>query len=42
MDEVKGGRVDSCSRIDDGNWGLASGEDELRRISKDILRICII
>ena len=38
MSNTKGGNVESCSRIKDGNWRLAQGKDELRRI----LKICII
>ena len=32
---AKGGKVESCSRINDGNGRLAQGEDELRRIWKE-------
>ena len=28
---MKGGKVESCSRIKDGNVRLAQGEDEVRR-----------
>ena len=31
---VKGGKVESCSRIKNGNVRLAQGEDEVRRIWK--------
>ena len=36
------GKVESCSRIKDGNGRLAKGEDEMRKIWKSILKICII
>ena len=32
---VKGGKVESCSRIKDGNRRLAQGEDEVQRIWKE-------
>ena len=32
---VKGGKVDSCSRIKNGNGRLAQGEEEVRRIWKE-------
>ena len=38
MINAKGGKVESCSKIKDGNGILAQGEDELQRI----LKICII
>ena len=30
--EVNGGKVVSCSRIKDGDWEVALGEDEVQRI----------
>ena len=38
LSNAKGGKVESCSRIEDGNGKLAQGEDEVRRI----LKICLI
>ena len=35
MSNVKGGKVESCSRIKDGNGRLAQGEDEVRKIWKE-------
>ena len=35
VSKVNEGKVESCSRIKDGNGGLALGEDEVRRIWKD-------
>ena len=32
LSNVKGGKVESCSRIKYGNGRLAQGEDEVRRI----------
>ena len=32
VSNVKGGTVESCSRIKDGNGRLALGEDEVQRI----------
>ena len=34
VSNVKGGKVESCSRVKDGNGKLAQGEDEVRRIWK--------
>ena len=34
---AKGGKVESCSTMKDGNGSLAEGEDEVRRIVKDYL-----
>ena len=35
VNNTKGGKLDSCSRIKDGNGRLAQGEDELRNICKE-------
>ena len=35
VSNTKGGKVEGCSRIMDGNWRLAQGEDEVRRILKE-------
>ena len=35
VSNVKGGNVESCSRIKDGSGRLAQGEDEVRRIWKE-------
>ena len=35
MSNAKGGKVESCSRIMDGNGRLALGEVEVRRIWKE-------
>ena len=35
MNNVKGRKVESCSRIKDGNGKLAQGEDEVRRVWKE-------
>ena len=32
MSNAKGGKVESCSRVKDGNGRLAQGEDEARKI----------
>ena len=32
---MKGRKVERCSRIKDGNWRLAWGEDKMRRIWKE-------
>ena len=32
---VRGGKVESCSRIKDRNGRLAQGEDDMRRIWKE-------
>ena len=34
VSNAKGGKVESCSRIKDGNGRLAQGEDEVRKIWK--------
>ena len=34
MSSAKGGKVESYSRIKDGNGRLAQGEDEMRRVWK--------
>ena len=39
---AKGSKVESCTRINDGNLRLAQGEDEVRKIWKEYLKICII
>ena len=35
MSNAKEGKVESCSRIKEGNRRLAQGEDEVRRIWKE-------
>ena len=35
VSNAKGGKVESCSRIKDGNGRLAQGEDEVRKIWKE-------
>ena len=35
ISNAKGGKVESCSRIKDGNGRLAQGEDEIRKIWKE-------
>ena len=35
VSNVKGGKVESCSRIKDGNGRLTLGEDKVRRIWKE-------
>ena len=35
MCTAKGGKVESCSRVKDGNGKLAQGEDEIRKIWKE-------
>ena len=35
VSNAKGGKVESCSRIKDGNGRLAHGEDEVRKIWKE-------
>ena len=44
MSNAKRGKVESCSRIKDGNGRLAQEEDEVWKIWKEysILKICII
>ena len=37
VSNAKGGKMECCSRIKDGNWGLALGDDEVRRIWKENL-----
>ena len=37
MNNAKGGNVESCSRIRNGNGRLAQGEDEVRRRWKKYL-----
>ena len=39
---AKGVKVESCSRIKDTTGRLAQGEDEVRRVWKEDLKICII
>ena len=34
MSNTKGGKVQSCSKIKDGNWRLAQGEHEVQNIWK--------
>ena len=38
MKEVNGGKVDSFSKIKDGNGRLTLGKDEVRRIWKDYFK----
>ena len=35
VSNAKGGKVDSCSRVKDGNGRLPQGEEETRKIWKD-------
>ena len=35
VSNVKGEKVESCSRIKNGNWRLAQGEDKVRKIWKE-------
>ena len=35
VSNAKGGNVQSCSRVMDGNWRLVQGEDEVIKIWKD-------
>ena len=42
VNNAKGGKGESCSRIKDGNEKLTQKEDEARRIWENILNICII
>ena len=35
MNNAKGGTVESCSRVKDGNGRMSWGEDEVRRICKN-------
>ena len=35
VSNAKGGKVESCSKIKDGNGGLAQGEDEVRKVWKE-------
>ena len=35
VSNAKGGKVESCSRVKDENWGLAQEEDETRKIWKE-------
>ena len=35
VNNAKGGKVESCSRIKDGNGRLTQGEDKVRRIWKE-------
>ena len=35
VSNVKGGKVESCSRIKDGNRRLAQGKDEARKVWKE-------
>ena len=37
MSYAKGGKVEGCSRIKDGNGPLAQGKDEVRKIWKEYL-----
>ena len=39
---AKGGKVESCSRIKDGNESLAQGRTKRERSGRSILKICII
>ena len=35
VSNAKGGKVESCSRVNDENGRLAQGEDEVRKIWKE-------
>ena len=41
MSNAKGEKVESCSRIKEGNRKLAQGEDEVQKIWKEYFEICI-
>ena len=40
VSNAKGGKLESCSRLNDGNGRLAQGEEEMRRKWRIILKIC--
>ena len=42
VSNTKGRKVESCSRIKDGHRRLEQGEDEMRKIWKEYLKICMI
>ena len=42
VSNTEGGKVESSSRIKDGNGRLAQREDKMLKIWKSILNICII
>ena len=42
VSSVKGGKIESCSRVKDRNGRLVQGEDKARKIWKEYLKICII
>ena len=42
MSKAKGGELENCSRIKDGNGRLAAGENVCARLRRSALRICII
>ena len=42
VSSAKGGKVESSSRIKDGNGSLAQGETKCARSGRSILKICII
>ena len=39
---AKGGKVESCSRVKDGNGSLVQRHDKVRKSGRSILKICII
>ena len=41
VSNAKEGKVEICSRIRDANGRLAQGEDEIQRLGRIILKICI-
>ena len=42
VNNAKGGKVESCNRIKNGNKRLGQGEVEVQRIGRSILKIPII
>ena len=38
MSNAKGGKLESCSRINDGNGRLAQVEDEVRKVWKEYFK----
>ena len=42
VNNAKGRKVESCSRMKDGNGRLAQGEDGMRKIWKEYFEDCMI
>ena len=42
VSNAKGGKVESCCRVKDGNGRLAPGRAKRERSGRSILKICII